>query len=291
MIKVKIGVIGATSLVGRFLLEKLSQNNYEVIAYSRQERQHSNENVTWKNLTPVPQVQPGHSEQITLWVCAAPIWILAEHFSLLESSGIKRIIILSSTSCLTKSDSTDSMERELAEKLSNAEKILQSWADEQGVDCVILRPTLIYGSKDDKNVSVIARFIRRFGFFPVMGQANGLRQPIHVDDVADACVSALQHSGLRSCTYNISGGEILTYREMVSRIFIALGKKPRIFSVPLFVFRVLILFFKAIPKYRHWSPAMAERMNKDLVFDHSDASHDFGFDPRGFKPDSKELMP
>jgi len=39
---------------------------------------------------------------------------------------------------------------------------------------------------------------------------------------------------------------------------------------------------RLLPRYRHWSVAMAERMNSDLVFDHSDAERDFGFSPRPF---------
>jgi len=37
-----------------------------------------------------------------------------------------------------------------------------------------------------------------------------------------------------------------------------------------------------VPRYRNWSSAMAERMNRDLVFDHSEATRDFGFAPRAF---------
>ncbi len=72
--------------------------------------------------------------------------------------------------------------------------------NKQGVEWVILRPTLIYGHGRDKNITEIARFIRRFGFFPLLGKANGLRQPIHVEDVAEACFAALRIScGDKSC--------------------------------------------------------------------------------------------
>jgi len=37
-----------------------------------------------------------------------------------------------------------------------------------------------------------------------------------------------------------------------------------------------------VPRYRNWSSAMAERMNRDLMFDHFEATRDFGFEPRAF---------
>ena len=97
-----------------------------------------------------------------------------------------------------------------------------------GVDWVILRPTLIYGLGQDKNISEIVRLIRRFGFFPLVGQAKGLRQPVHAEDVATACLSALEKTDVVNRAYNLSGGETLSYREMINRVFTALGRRPRL---------------------------------------------------------------
>jgi nucleoside-diphosphate-sugar epimerase len=151
------------------------------------------------------------------------------------------------------------------------------------VEWVILRPTLIYGGGEDKNIAEIARFIQRFGFFPLLGRANGLRQPVHVQNVAGACLAALQARGVVNFAYNISGGEALSYRDMVGRIFVAMGRPCRLVSVPLWVFCVAVKLLRFLPRYRHWSVAMAERMNRDLVFDHSDAKKDLGFSPRLFQ--------
>ena len=69
---------------------------------------------------------------------------------------------------------------------------------------------------------------------------------------------------------------------MVSRIFGALGQPPRFLRVPLWSFRLAVLLLRRIPRYRKWSSAMAERMGRDMVFDHSEAAHDLGFAPRAF---------
>jgi hypothetical protein len=70
---------------------------------------------------------------------------------------------------------------------------------------------------------------------------------------------------------------------MVERIFLALGKKPRFVILPLWIFRVMVFCLRVLPPFRRWSPAMSERMNSDIVFDHQEASRDLGFTPRPFR--------
>jgi len=139
---------------------------------------------------------------------------------------------------------------------------------------------MIYDGIHDQNVARIARFIRRAAFYPVAGAATGLRQPIHAADVAAACVAALARGGLRD-RYEISGGETLTYRALVGRIFAWLGRPPRIVTIPAAVVKVAAPLAARLPGLGSLA-AMAVRMNEDLAFDHRAASDDFGFQPGTF---------
>lgn len=284
--KNRIGILGASSLVGGCILPMLAAINWYVTAYSRKAVA-EDKKIHWLRL---PQCTTQLEDEITpFWICVAPIWVLPDYFYLFKKHEAKRIVVLSSTSRFTKDDSTDMEEQAIARKLTDAEQRVRKWAENHGVEWVILRPTLIYGLGRDKNISEIARFIRRFGFFPLFGKANGLRQPIHAVDVAGACLSALQAPCAANRAYNISGGETLSYREMVIRIFSALSLRSRILSVPLWFFGLAISLLRRIPRYRKWSTAMAMRMNQDLVFDHSEASRDFGFNPRIFELSTTDL--
>jgi nucleoside-diphosphate-sugar epimerase len=215
-------------------------------------------------------------------VCLAPIWVLPDYFGVLMRFGVKRVVALSSTSVFTKESSADPAERALACRLAEAESRLGEWGRTNGIDVTILRSTLIYGLGRDKNISAIALFIRRFGFFPLLSAAQGLRQPLHATDVAAACLAALQRSTAGQRSYNLSGGETLTYRDMVTRVFAALHKPVRLVSVPAWIFRLAVAGLRTVPRFRHWSPEMARRMNTDLVFNHSEAARDLSFAPRGF---------
>jgi nucleoside-diphosphate-sugar epimerase len=267
-----------------------AEAGWEVVAFSRRAQglQHprGTHPVDWQLLRKsasfnTRDVHPP-DKPISHWVFLAPIWVLPEYFPMLSLYGVKHVVVISSTSRFTKFFSSDPTEQALAEQLVDGEERLIAWVKTKDVTWTILRPTLIYGLGRDKNISVIARFIRRFAFFPFFGAARGLRQPIHVHDVALSCLVALNGVGAINRSYNLSGGETLTYREMVGRIFLAMGKSPRFVTFPLWTFRMAVAYLRILPRFRHWSAAMAERTNQNLVFDHEDACRDLGFSPRPF---------
>jgi nucleoside-diphosphate-sugar epimerase len=281
----RVGVLGARSLVGGRLLPHLRDAGWHVVAYTRQTQQRDEIGVSWRVLqfgvTGVLGPQ-NDATVIPYWICLAPIWVLPDYFSLIQASGARRIVTLSSTSRFTKVNSGDADEAVIVAKLIEGEARVKAWANGHAIEWVVLRPTLIYGLGQDKNIGEIARFICRFGFFPLLGQAQGLRQPIHANDVAAACVAALKASDTANRAYNLSGKETLAYRDMVARVFEALDRPLRLVSVPLWVFRLAVSVLRCLPRYRHWSVAMAERMNRDLVFDHAEATRDLNFKPKGF---------
>jgi nucleoside-diphosphate-sugar epimerase len=282
-----VGLIGATSMVGSCLLPLLARAGWRVEAFSRREPPPGSAGVTWRALA--PGLRPHREEKIEYWICVAPIWVLPQYFDLLEACGARRVVALSSTSLFTKGDSSDAGEQAIAEGLAAGEGKLRVWAESRGVDWVILRPTLIYGHGRDRNIAEMARFMRRFGFFPLLGRAGGLRQPVYVEDVASACLAALDAPQAGNRAYNLSGGETLSYRDMAGRVFAALGCRPRLVTVPLWLIRLALAVMRRLPRYRQWSAAMAERMNRDLVFDHADAARDLGYAPRPFRLVAEDL--
>lgn len=285
----RVGLLGATSMVGSCLLPLLNRAGWLVEAFSRRELSTGDAGVTWRVFAPT--LLPQGVEKIDYWICVAPIWVLPQYFGLLKACGVRRVVALSSTSLFIKGDSFDSGEREIAEGLAAGEAALRAWCEAEGVEWVILRPTLIYGHGRDRNITAMARFMRRFGFFPLLGRAGGLRQPVYVEDVASACLAALSSPEGGNRAYNLSGGETLSYRDMAGRVFSALGRRPMLVTVPLRVFCVALALMRRLPRYRYWNAAMAERMNRDLVFDHADAERDLGYTPRPFRLAAEDLPP
>lgn len=283
-------MLGASSFVGKYLLLLLNKASYQVIAFSRSLKNESPlDKVEWRKLSIQEGVFTKQGETIADWICVAPIWVLPNYFMQLELAGVKRLVALSSTSRFTKNNSTDPYEQVLAQHFADAESSIQSWAERVGVEWVILRPTLIYGLAGDKNIFEIATFIKRFGCFPLLGKAKGLRQPVRVEDVAAACLASMESTEAKNRAYNISGAEILTYREMITRVFLALERKPCFFIVPLCIFSLTVALLRRLSRYKHWSVAMVERMNQNMTFDYSDATRDFGFKPKPFTLSADDL--
>lgn len=290
MYKRCVGVLGATSLVGTPLLSLLATSGHTTIAFSRRPQPNGAVPTRWLRLQDSGDIAEPITHSVEHWVSAVPIWILPTLLKLLEMTGAKRVIALSSTSVIAKLVSPDAGERALAARLATAENQVKAWADQRGVEWIILRPTMIYGFGRDRNICDIARLICRFGFFPLIGQGLGRRQPIHARDVAEACINALAAGTVATGqTYNLSGGEIVTFREMVSRVFDALELPRRFIAAPRPLVLVAAAALHLLPRFRHLSPAAFERMAIDLVFDHSAAANSLSFSPQPFRVDQTDL--
>ena len=212
----------------------------------------------------------------------APIWVVAPAIEALARSGIRRIVAFSSTSRWTKIDSPDASERDVAARLVAAEAAFVSACQTHGVTWTLLRPTLIYLEGRDGNVSRLASLIRRLGFAPLAGGGGGRRQPVHAADLALGALAALDHGATHNRAYDLPGGETLTYRQMVTRIFEGMGRRPRILAVPGGVWS--LAFLLARPFLPGATAAMGVRMEADLIFDPGPAIADFGWTARGFRP-------
>lgn len=284
MIERRVGLLGATSLTGECLMRCMIRHHWQITAFSRQSvstSQPHHPQISWQQLKQ-NNCCSRKTNNVPYWICVAPLWILPDYFDFLIAQGAQRIVALSSTSRFTKNTSSDPNEKEIAQKLTQSEALLQTWASTHAIEYIVLRPTLIYGYGRDKNIAEIAKFIRRFGFFPLLGAAGGLRQPIHVEDVVFACLSALSTLNLKNRSYNLAGGEILSYRNMVKRIFEKLDRKVCMPAIPIRIFQLAVSGINWLPRYRHLTLAMAERMNQNLQFDYSDAQRDLHFHPRPF---------
>lgn len=116
--KERVGVIGATSIVGEYLLPLLVEGGWDVVAFSRQKRNiklWENCPVTWQllaefKLTGISDIRQ-NEKQINCWIILAPIGALPEYFHMLLAYGAKHIVAVSSTSRFTKRESSDSAEK------------------------------------------------------------------------------------------------------------------------------------------------------------------------------------
>src|SRR5205085_5177203 len=101
------------------------------------------------------------------------------------------------------------------------------------LDWTLVRPTMIYGTPADRNIARLLRLLRRAPLVPLPGGGRSLQQPVHVDDVADAIVRALERDPSIGRAYDLGGPEPLTLRELVQDAARAVGRRPWLVTVPL----------------------------------------------------------
>jgi nucleoside-diphosphate-sugar epimerase len=272
-------VIGGSGIVGGYIVQHLVEAGERPMALSRS--LHESTGVDWLQGDLAEPEALNLPSFVTLY-CTAEVGLLADALRHIHSPVLKRVIAFSSTSVVTKIESEIESERELLQRLVDGERRLVATCERLGVDWTILRPTIIYAEGRDGNITRLARLIERYGVLPLMGSASGLRQPVHAEDLAIGAINAASSAAAIGKVYALPGGETLSYREMVGRIFDGMHRPRRIIAAPPLLWRTA--FSIAKPFFPNANVAMGSRMAKDMVFDTSPAIQDFGWRPRNFRP-------
>lgn len=281
----RVLVTGATSLVGRYLLPRLRKAGFEVLATSRQFRPDlDTPGITWYSAEYLEKVPVDEFFRVETVFHLAPIWTLQRLFEKYQQLGCNRLIGFSSMSAVTKANSNHRYERKLARSLIEGEQYALDFGVKKGVGVTLFRPTLIYGGRKGNSIGMIRRSIRRVGVFPLVGSGSGKRQPVHAEDLAEAALNALDLEPLLGKRIALSGAEVITYRQMIERLFECEGKRSRFIPIPVRVMRGLLQLVALLPKMDFLTPEMADRMNQDLDADSSEARTLMNFNPRPFRP-------
>jgi len=269
---------GASSQLGVFLLPRLKAANFRVIAISRKAPSvplEIEDRIRWQ--------QPGPAEaQVRYLVSCGPLELACEQVQV--NQKLKRVVAFSTSSTLTKADSHNRAEERQITGIIENEKRLKKQCEERDIPLLLIRPTLIYGCGLDRNVSLLARFGRRFGFIPVASNAAGLRQPVHADDLAAVAVSALLAATPVRLESMACGGSTLPYKEMAKKTAAASGNGVRILAISPWVLLATVRLASNFSAFRGINPEMVRRQCKDMTFDDSRLREVLPYAPRPFDP-------
>ena len=272
---------GASSQIGFFALPRLVSAGFRVLAVSRKGKPEAFpcfEQVEW--LSESDALEAASSCQYLL--SAGPLSLAGR--LLKTCRHFQKAVVFSSSSVDTKLESGNPTERHQVLNMLSIESEIRSISENRGPKLVIFRPTLIYGCGLDTNITRLANWIGRFGFMPVNGKAEGLRQPVHAEDLASAAVAAILSQDDLPQVLNLSGGETLSYSDMVSKIFVGLGKPIRLIRLPQWVFLLLVRLLGTFKPASGINGEMVRRQRLDLVFEDRQARQLLGYKPRAFAP-------
>ncbi len=190
-----------------------------------------------------------------------------------KKANIERVIFTSTTAIFTKLNASSKKIRKLAEKQIKCSDL--NWT--------IIRPTMIYGTPDDRNMIRLIKWIDKFPILPVVGDGNNLQQPIFVKDVARSIILILNNENTFMKSFNIAGAKSITYNEIINNINFELNKNCRIIYLPS---KIVIKLFKILEKFKVKLPIKSEqleRLNENKSFNYDSAKKVFNFDPLSFQ--------
>lgn len=280
-------VFGGSGQIGRPVIDRLRRAGWRISAVSRDVR-NDMPSVEW--LRGHFDAMPALPDDVDVILSCGPL----DHFARWYGQGVvaaPRVVAFGSTSVEVKRGSSDPDERDLAARLREGEAGVFTVAAACNAQATLLRPTLVYGAGRDATLSRIAAFARRWNRFVLPRRAQGLRQPVHVDDLADAAIACIANARTFGSTYALGGGETLPYRAMVERALASLDPPVAVTEVPAPVFQLALLAAQASGRMRGLGEAAVQRMREDLVFDLEPARRDFGYAPRMFRPTAAMFEP
>ena len=273
-------VLGLSGQVGDAIRERLAARGAHVVAISRSHRVDA-PGLHWRHAS--LEAMPELTEPFDAILSLGPLDAFA-HWYAQARPAAPRVIALSSTGRHDKRLSPDPAERELAVRLAAAEAQLFTAARTVGAELTVLRPSLLYGRGRDRTLAPLVARAHRWGWLPLPADARGLRQPVHVDDVADAVMACLdQPFATAGRAFDLPGGETLPFDAMVRRTLDVHAPKARLLRLPAWTFALAAWLAEAFGRPAP-GPGVRARLALDQIADPGPARAAFGYDPGRFRP-------
>ena len=253
-------IFGASGLIGRHLIRKLTQSNYKVTAVTR--------NVHQKGYYLKLLGNPGYIDIVesnifdlekirnlvkNADVCINLVGILYqksginsfknihEKFpdilsSLCKEYNVKQFIHISALGVDKAKESL------YARSKLNGEVLIRN----NFIEANILRPSVVYSSDDNFTTSFMT-LLNLSPIFPLYYNGSTLFRPIHVSDMTEIIYKMVSKE-LKSITLECIGPEEISLKNILNRLLKLIGKKRLLVPIPLFVAQLSTFFLEIFPK-------------------------------------------
>jgi UDP-glucose 4-epimerase len=170
----------------------------------------------------------------------------------------------------------------------DAERLARSLAPDLGLELVIVRPTIVYGTGDRNGMLDKMAHMIRAGTYRIVGPGTNVLHHTHVDDMVEGIWLAASRSEAAGEDFILAGPSTITLVELSRLVARAVGRPlPRV-HVPLAFARAIatvvdvaayrgIVFDKREPPINH---DKLDVMTVSIAFDPSKARRMIGFAPR-----------
>ena len=252
-------IFGGSGQIGRNLIRKLTKNNYKVTVVTRNLHQKSYIVKTQANAGYIDIVEANIFEEKKIRqlfeksdICINLIGILFEKkkgntfknihsifpsilAKLSKEYNLKHFIHLSALGINEAKDSDYAQS-----KLEGENKIFKNFPL-----ATVLRPSVVYSS-DDNFTTNFMTILNRLPFFPIYYNGNTKFSPIHCSDLTDIIYDVISKN-IYSKIIECVGPETITFKEIIKKLLIAIGKKRLLIPFPLKIAEFSARFFELMP--------------------------------------------
>lgn len=151
-----------------------------------------------------------------------------------KAAGVKKIILFSSAAVTSIRRDPYADTKEEQEKIISASKIPYH----------IIRPSMIYGPRDTKNIGWLIKIVSRLPVIPLPGGGKFGRQPVYVGDICQVVLKLISKK-YNNQIFEIHGRQYVTMAKMVKLILSKLKMRKIILPVPI---SFLTIFFWLLGK-------------------------------------------
>lgn len=192
------------------------------------------------------------------------------------ANQVRRMVLVHTTGIYSKYKAA-------GEEYRQTEAKIDALARQEGISVTYLRPTMIYGTLNDRNMIQFIKMVDRLNPVPMVNHGRYALQPVNCRDLGKAywqVLSALDQTGGKS--YILSGRDSLLLCELFEEIAGCLGVSRRFCSVPFPLAYAGAWSVYGLTLGKLDFREKVQRLCEDRSFPHEDAARDFGYAPMPF---------
>lgn len=251
------------------------------------EKEDCNISVLEVDLQNPEEVRKVFTKPVDMLIHAASVKLSMNIVPIAMAAGVDNYILVHTTGIYSKYKAAGEEYRQIEKRIDNLKRRYQ--AKGRKIAITILRPTMIYGDLNDKNVSTFIKMVDKLRVFPTVNGAHYDLQPVWCGDLGKAYFDVMINWKItKDKEYILSGGSPIELREMFHVIANQLYVKNVFISCPYPIayagaWLIYLLTLKKIDMREK-----VQRLVEPRAYGHEDATRDFGYDPVGFAEGVKE---
>lgn len=198
------------------------------------------------------------------------------------AAGARHFIFVSSASVVYPKTTPYSLSKRAGEEIVKGQ---------QSMDYTIVRPTLAYNENGGEEFLMFLEMLQKYPIVPFIGRGRAKKNPVHIDDLMKGFLAIPNNPKAYGKTYNFSGGEVITIRELAKLMLKHTGKQKRFITVPVWMCRAMASVLSVGMKRPPLTWSAIAGVTQDADLDHSQATEDLDYHPIGVREGLQKCFP